>query len=151
MIETISNKDLFNLLEKEGFPNHSISLADEYFAIPTEKDIKKFGNRVYNFLSFNGLSHWQEEIWDCDDFSLAAKFLCSVDNVKHKKQTGSDFAIGFGMAWVVEKEEGGHAINLAVLKSNGIFVIKYFEPQIQEICLKEIPKESFSQLLWCYF
>jgi hypothetical protein len=152
MIDTISNQDLFKLLVSEGFPESGISLADDFYAVPTKESLKKFGRRLYNFLSSNNLAEWDEEIWDCDDFAFSAKFLCSIDNKKHKSATKNDSSIGFGMAWILEST-GAHAINIVVLKEKNNYVIKYLEPQIQDfdICLKEIPRKSFVSPSWCYF
>jgi hypothetical protein len=154
----INNTNLSELLVKEGFPSDKIVLSDEYYAIPTFKSIEKFGERLFNFLVDNGLNQWKEETFDCDDFAFAAKTLSSIDNSIFQSKTGNfDASLAFGIAFIVTNEGGGHAINIAIIKENDKFTVKYFEPQIittktnKRLCLTELKKESFSKAYWCYF
>jgi hypothetical protein len=154
VILTINNVELRKLLVQEGFPENQICLADDGYAVPTEKAVKDFGKRLLKFLFDNGFTNWEEEVFDCDDFSIVSKTLCILENARFKNQTGNENAVAVGMAWGITSE-GGHAIVIAVQLVNNKFVIKYYEPQIQRedflsICLQELPRQSFQSLTWCY-
>lgn len=158
---TIDSTDIQKLLLKKGYLISNISLADEYYVLPTDESIVNFGKRYYDFLWKNNLNTWIEEIWDCDDFALLAKTLASIDNAIWKKETkNADCSLAFGIAWI-STPQGGHAVNIAIQKdSDGILQLNYFEPQIGTnnqgtlgqpfVCLQKMSLDSSSYPLWCY-
>jgi hypothetical protein len=157
-VEQVSSKEIFALLEKEGFTQDKVSIADEYYAVPTEEAIKAFGKRFGAFLWDAHLDTWVEEIWDCDDFAITAKALAAIDNAHWRKKTGVDCGIGFGIAWVMT-EQGGHAINFALARNaNKELEIHYYEPQVQPsnkigepfVWLQKKSRDYFVSPLWCY-
>lgn len=158
MIQEISSLQLQELLLKEGFLSSSISLSDEFYAIPTEESIQGFGKRYGKFLFDAGVNVWSEEVWDCDDFALLAKALANLDNGIWRQKTGNDVGLAFGIAWVSMKE-GGHAINMAIGQNDaGLFEVHYYEPQMQLqenfgdpfVWLKKQSRDYFVSPRWCY-
>lgn len=158
MIDQVTGEEVRALMQKEGFPPEQISIADGYYAIPTEETIRNFGKRFGSFLWNAHLDTWVEDIWDCDDFALTAKALAAIDNALWRRHSGADCGVGFGMVWVMTRE-GGHAINFALARNaNKELEIHYYEPQMQasdkfgepNVWLQRKSRDYFVSPLWCY-
>jgi hypothetical protein len=159
MIDQASYDEVRQLLKEEGFTEDKISIADAYYAIPTEDTIREFGKRFGSFLWASGLDTWIEEIWDCDNFAITANALANIDNALWRKRTGADCGLGFGIVWV-KTEQGGHAINCALArnKETGKLELHYYEPQLQagskfgepSAWLQRKSRDYFVSPLWCY-
>lgn len=147
------------LLESDGFNPDQVKIADWCYTVPTEEAVVKFGKRFGSFLQTAGLESWMSELWDCDDFAFAAKTFSAIDNAVWRKQTGSECALGFGIAAVVS---GGlpHVMNVGLgLNNKGEVELRYFEPQMKaaqsigepNVWLERKSRDSFTLALWCYF
>ena len=118
------------------------TLTDEKYAAPTAEWVRGvYSDKLTKFLFDYNLNHWTQESSDCDDISRTAAVNGSIlfHNSKNKPSKAG-FLFGEYHYW---GKQGGHAINIAIVKDGPVYRLMFYEPQTKlEVKLTESDKFS---------
>jgi hypothetical protein len=124
-------RELFNV-GVDVYKPGALKLADVRYLVPTRKWLETVF--PYDCDEFIGQlqASYDEEHWDCDDFTRAAAFLAQLQNswqTREMLQAGKlkdRASIAFGEFWYASDR---HSINTAIVDDNGRLRVMFFEPQ----------------------
>lgn len=113
------------LLAGAGVPTSAIKLADSFYALPSEQDIRQ--RLAESFTSILGQMDYvfKSESQDCDNFAMGAVWWAQHFHAERKPTPQS--ALAFGEIWCESKE---HAFCFAVHRDGDRDYLAWYEPQI---------------------
>jgi hypothetical protein len=119
-------------------------ILDADYECPAEWWLQDFFGRamIANYARLN-LPPWIADRHDCDDFAFLAM---SLARACHARSSGAKRGVAIGI-FIYERTNvlspGPHAINFAIVKLNGEYFVRFFEPQNgQQVFLAEQEKIS---------
>lgn len=137
------------MLATNGMPFANLSLTDEFYIAPTVNWVKNtYSDKLTKFLFDYNLNHWTKESSDCDDISRAAAVYSSI-LFHNSKNRPKGKGLLFGEFHYIKSGDGGHAINIMIVKDDAKYRLMFYEPQRKfEVYLGEDEKSS---VMWARF
>ena len=101
----------------------NIQISDSNYGVPTSKYLTEDFSKFYEAkLQEMGLNEWNPS-WDCDDFAQQFHVMARWAHFATQKSMAESLSVG---VIYFENDQGGHAINIAVVDNNKVIFI---EPQ----------------------
>lgn len=125
---TLDGDSIMAHLDAWGVVTGNILIADATYAFPLQATVEgDFADMARPYLLQN-VGDWTKEEGDCDDF---AEECATLAHRMHRKTLARprETALAFGEFWYTTTAGGGHAINVYMCLENGVWRLRFFEPQ----------------------
>lgn len=135
--------DVRTTLQDAGLPPNRIYLLDEWYALPSERDVERIGAYCRGVMRDLGYTY-RDESRDCDDFARLVTEKANQANAVTQLGKEMHSGLAFGLLTLTTRQ---HALCLAVhLDDQGKPYVEAYEPQptlgdkdMAMKCLRPVP------------